>query len=384
MGDVWKKFGSLLGKDKQGKLQETFEAPAGGHDGELWETVCAERAAFYADQLGPLPADILRIGHMLGVWPGGGLYVIPAEKIEHDAWAYISFGLSNADMPTNVQLSHASVQHDEQDRLAQASGTLTARPRAKLPAGVAGYGYELMVLAREQAEWPLWILQWAAEAEMLNDAGLLGRVDKYDGLTVENIRVGHNDRVHLLIAKASEPLPTAAKLSNGAMTLLIATVITEDEMKWSQEHGREALLDRLIAKGVGQFSVRGRPSVFSASADNPASLGFGRRAVDFSGVTSFEKAEVLAAQGHLEKIYLFPLEFGGQDIRPNLCFVPAGFRRAKAEADDKVLRLIQEGRVSQYRASPEYKGNSFVPARIVITASNDDGTGLFSSTIEVW
>lgn len=384
MVDVWKKFGSLLGKEKQEKAAEPIEAPSGGRDTALWEKVCAERAAFYTNQIGPLPADMLRIGHMWGVWPGGGLYVIPAEKIEHGAWAYCSFGFSNADMPATLQLSNASVQHDEHDRLAQTSGTLTSKSKAAVPAGVAGYGYELMVLTREQAEWPLWILQWAAEAELLHDAGLLGRVDKYDGLTVENIRVGKHDRVHLLIAKASEPLPTSAQLANGKMECLIATVITDDEMKWSLEHGREALLDRLIAKGIGQFSVRGRPSVFDASADHPASIGFARRAVDFSGVTSFEKAEALAAQGHLEKIYLFPLEFGGQDVRPNLCFVPAGFRRAKAEADDKVLRLIQEGRVSQYCASPEYKGNSFVPARIVITASNDDGAGLFSSTLEVW
>jgi hypothetical protein len=384
MSDLWKKFGSLLSKDNQQKPPGRSQAPTGGDTANHWEKVYGERTEYYTDHIGPLPQDILRIGHMLGVWPGGGLYVIPAQKIERGAWAYSTFGFTNADMPTSVELSDTVTKHDDQGRFEKASGTLKAKSKAVTLPGAAGYGYELIVLTRENAEWPLWILQWAAQAEILNDAGILSRVEKYDGLTVENIQVGQDKSVHLLIAKASEPLPSGTKLSNGKMEILIATVITDDEMKWSMEHGREALLDRLIARGIGQFSVLDRPSLFSAPTSEPKRSDIPGRAIDFSLVTSFEKAEELAARGELEKIYLFPLEFGGQDVRPNVAFVPVEARRAKAEADHRVIALIQEGRVSQYSASPEYKGDSFVPAKIVIEASDETGTSVFNSTIAVW
>jgi hypothetical protein len=105
------------------------------------------------------------------------------------------------------------------------------------------------------------LLQWAVSAEMLNDVGLLKRVEAYDGLTVEKVGVGGGDSVNVLIAKARPPLPTGTMLPNGTMSLLVATVITDDEMRWSMEHGRGALLERLDRGGVGQVSVRGRASV---------------------------------------------------------------------------------------------------------------------------
>ncbi len=45
-----------------------------------------------------------------------------------------------------------------------------------MPAGRAGYGYEMVMLTRENAAWPLYYLQWAVNAEIGNDAGLLERV----------------------------------------------------------------------------------------------------------------------------------------------------------------------------------------------------------------
>jgi hypothetical protein len=384
MSDLWKKLGSLMGKDKQQDPKRSSSTSLSNGGANRWDRVYEERSKFYSEQIGTLPEDILRIGHMLGVWPGGGLYVIPAHKIERGAWAFTTFGFTNVDMPTNAQLSNISVQHDNSGRFEQASGTLKAKSKADVAPGFAGYGYELMVLTRENAEWPLWILQWAAEAEILNDAGILGRVEKYDGLTIEGVRVAQDKSVDLLIAKASEPLPSGTELSSGKMELLIATVITNDEMKWSMEHGCEALLDRLIAKGIGQFSVLDRPSIFSAPANEPIASSVARCPIDFSAITSFEKAEELSLQGRLEKIFLFPLEFGGEDIRPNIAFVPMEARRAKADADDKVVALVEEGKVSQYSASPEYKGESFVPARILISASDQAGASVFSSTITIW
>lgn len=198
---------------------------------------------------------------MFGVWPGGGLHVIPARKISDDAWVYTTFGFTNPDMPASTIVSDVSTETDDLGRITKTRGTLQAKAKAGIIPGAAGYGYELIVVTRENAEWPLWILQWTANAEILNDAGLLDRVNKYGGLTIDSVQVGENESVNLLITKAHQPLPTGSDLPNGKMELLVATVITDEEMRWSMEHGREALLDKLIANGVGQFSVRTRHSV---------------------------------------------------------------------------------------------------------------------------
>ncbi|WP_067062998.1 suppressor of fused domain protein [Roseateles chitosanitabidus] len=79
-------------------------------------------------------------------------------------------------------------------------------------------------------------------------------------MTVEQVPVDGGS-VNLLIAKARAPLPSGVALPSGRMKLLVATVITEEEMRWSMKNGRGALLDKLIAGGVGQISRRDRASV---------------------------------------------------------------------------------------------------------------------------
>jgi hypothetical protein len=227
----------------------------------FWQSVYAARERFYRQHFGELPEDILKIGHMFGVWPGGGLFVIPATVLGKDVWAYTTFGFTNPDMPASTSVSDVEVEHDEQGRVTRTSGRLESKERAIAADGVAGYGYEMLVLVRENAEWPLWFLQWTANAEILNDVGILNRVETYDGLTVQEIKVGPNETVNVLIAKARPPLPGGTSLPNGQMTLLVATVITDDEMQWSMENGRSALLDKLQKAAVGQFSVRERKSV---------------------------------------------------------------------------------------------------------------------------
>jgi hypothetical protein len=226
-----------------------------------WQQVYSARQDYFVGHIGELPEDILKIGHMFGVWPGGGLYVIPARKIGADAWVYTTFGFTNPDMPASTTVSDVATEADDLGRITETTGTLRAKSKAEAAPGAAGYGYELFVLTRDKVEWPLWILQWTANAEILNDAGILDRVNKYGGLTIDGVQVGESESVNLLIAKARKPLPTGSSLPNGTMELLVATVITDEEMRWSMEHGREALLEKLVAEGVGQLSVRGRPSV---------------------------------------------------------------------------------------------------------------------------
>jgi hypothetical protein len=107
-----------------------------------------------------------------------------------------------------------------------------------------------------------------------------------------------------------------------------------------------------------------------------------RTGPDFRSIDSLAKAQELARAGHLRKVLLLPMEFGGQDTPPNCVFVPAWVVEKKNETDNNVIRpLVAEGKVSTYRATPQYQGKSFVPNAININASNP---GSFSLTIGIW
>jgi hypothetical protein len=241
-------------------LMSAAVAAADPAEEKRWQEVYDARAKFYEASFGKLPSDILKIGHMAGVWPGGGLFVIPAEKLGRGLWVYTTFGFSNTDMPTTVGLEQVATK-SEGGRVTETSLVLKKKDKPRPRTARPGYGYEFIVVAREDAEWPLWLLQWAANAEILNDADFPGRVERHGGMTIEGIRVGEREEVNILITRAQAPLPAGTKLPNGTMEILVATVITEDEMRWSIKNGRIELLRRLQAAGVGQISVRDRPSV---------------------------------------------------------------------------------------------------------------------------
>jgi hypothetical protein len=103
---------------------------------------------------------------------------------------------------------------------------------------------------------------------------------------------------------------------------------------------------------------------------------------DFSQVDSQEKAVALFRQGHLEKLFLMPLEFGGEDNALNVLYVPPGVSGIKTGIDLNVIRpLIEAEKVSQYKCEPEYQGQSFIPIAVKITAWNP---GEFTTTINIW
>ena len=105
---------------------------------------------------------------------------------------------------------------------------------------------------------------------------------------------------------------------------------------------------------------------------------------DFSNVDSLEKAQQLCREGTLEQLYLFPLKFGGQEIPPNIVYVPLGIAAIKQQLDGTIENMVQQGVISRYTAAPEYKGNSFVPSKIKITASHPEKAGGFTPTIDIW
>ena len=225
-----------------------------------WQATYDARQKYYEHAVGPLPEDILKMLNMTGIWPGGGLYVIPAPGLGPHLSVYTTFGFTNPDMPTTVRMSEFALESDGK-RPTRAQGTLSQKPPVAKRPGAAGYGYEIIVVTQSDQQWPLNFLQWAVNAEIGHDAGVLARVEKYDGLTVEQIQVGPDQMVNVLITKALAPLPTGTDLPDGHMDVLVATTITDEEMLWSQKNGRGALLGRLKEAGVGQISIPDRASV---------------------------------------------------------------------------------------------------------------------------
>jgi hypothetical protein len=227
---------------------------------KAWEDNYGVRQRYFEAAVGPFPSDILKMLNMSGVWPGGGLFVIPAEKLGRNLALYTTFGFTNPDMPTTVRMTNFQLESDGK-RATRAQGSLQSKePAPKLP-GAAGYGYEIFIVTRKDQQWPLGFLQWAVNAEIVNDVGLLARVTKYDGLTIEKINVSQDGPVNVLISKAQAPLPVGMMLPAGSMDLLVAVTITDAEMQWSMKNGRGALLQKLGDAGYGQTSVLGRRSV---------------------------------------------------------------------------------------------------------------------------
>jgi hypothetical protein len=103
---------------------------------------------------------------------------------------------------------------------------------------------------------------------------------------------------------------------------------------------------------------------------------------DFSEIDSQKKAVEMFRRGKLEKLFLMPLEFGGQDIPDNVLYVPIGVAAAKGRIDNGIIaELVRKGKVSQYTANAKYQGESFIPIAIEIVASDP---GKFTTTIAIW
>lgn len=108
---------------------------------------------------------------------------------------------------------------------------------------------------------------------------------------------------------------------------------------------------------------------------------------DFSTIDSVQRAEELRARGELERMFLMPLEFGGQDVPPNVVYVPVGMASAKARIDNDVVRpLAAEGKVRRYTARPEYEGDSVVPVAVEVAAWDPaaEDRGKFTAVINMW
>jgi len=103
---------------------------------------------------------------------------------------------------------------------------------------------------------------------------------------------------------------------------------------------------------------------------------------DFSDIDSLAKAESLFRDGTLEKLFLMPLAFGGEDVPANVVYVPIGVANIKDGIDENVVGpLAQEGKISKYKAEPEYQGESFIPIAVKVTAWDP---AQYVTTINIW
>jgi hypothetical protein len=101
---------------------------------------------------------------------------------------------------------------------------------------------------------------------------------------------------------------------------------------------------------------------------------------DYALVDSREKAQALCAKGELHRVLMFPLEFGGVDGEMNVGYLTAKAAQEKAHIDSSILQLASQGKL-HYQANQVYKGNSFVPAQVVITVG---GTVQRTHVVDVW
>ena len=101
----------------------------------------------------------------------------------------------------------------------------------------------------------------------------------------------------------------------------------------------------------------------------------------YSNITSLGQAVEAYHNDTLEKLYLFPLEFGGSNGPENILYVPKEVVVLKARYDAMVMELLKKGLVSSYFVQPEYKGDSFVPNSLTIEST---GESEFKETIHIW
>lgn len=103
----------------------------------------------------------------------------------------------------------------------------------------------------------------------------------------------------------------------------------------------------------------------------------------FEELDSQEKLIECAKKGVLFPMYVMPLRFNGSNSIDNILFVPKFAVELKNKADDMVENLLRQEKVSSYSCMPEYKGDSFVPSKVVIEATMKDEP-VFKETIEIW
>jgi Suppressor of fused protein (SUFU) len=232
-------------------------------DHDAWQAAVRDaREDFYRTHFGPLPDEALKLEQLMAVWPAGCLVQVQADRLD-GLTVSASFGLTDPGLPPSVQVGRSVRERTGWPPWRRREPTRMLAPRAPNPPadGLAGYGFELVVLTVGRDFWPLLLLNWAVTAEILEDADILRRVREHQGLTVQDIDLGEDGPADFLIEPVDSLFPAEHGLPNGAMHLLVATAITRSELTFGLEEGHQALLAKLFEDGPGQVSVLGRDPV---------------------------------------------------------------------------------------------------------------------------
>lgn len=105
---------------------------------------------------------------------------------------------------------------------------------------------------------------------------------------------------------------------------------------------------------------------------------------DYSSVNSRKEAGRRVAKGELVAMLLLPEEFGGDARTENTVYVPPFVAELKSDADKNIiLPLAAEGKITRYRAEPEYTGRSLVPITIKLVAF-DPRSWAFLPPVRLW
>jgi hypothetical protein len=128
-------------------------------------------------------------------------------------------------------------------------------------------------------------------------------------------------------------------------------------------------------------------AVIGADGPTAAAPVEGRSAVivpDYTNIKTRADAEQLVRQKKLVKVHLFPIELGGADNEENTTYISPEAAGARELVIGTLRRFVKEGLINKMDVEPEYKGESFVPSRIIFHASHSDKVGSFEPSIEVW
>jgi hypothetical protein len=103
----------------------------------------------------------------------------------------------------------------------------------------------------------------------------------------------------------------------------------------------------------------------------------------FSSITSLKAAEDACREGRLMKTLLFPAELGGRDIPANVVYIPPDAWKMKGESTAELLDAVRGG-MRDVAVVPEYRGASFVPTKITITAAHSGMPHHYKLEIRIW
>lgn len=133
----------------------------------------------------------------------------------------------------------------------------------------------------------------------------------------------------------------------------------------------------LVVPGIFFFSWRARKNLAAAGGVVPPGAAV-PVAFGFAHVDSREKAEEQARLGALVAVELLPTWLGGARVPENLAYLTPQAAAQKAALDQQVAAALQQGQSVPYAAEPQYRGSSFVPARLVVRVGEQ------AHTIDVW